>query len=98
MIEARYNRKAHELEVKGHAGYAAEGHDIVCASVSALCCTLAAALDPDNSEVKLMPGDIYIRSGRNEYDSVTTLIFDVICNGIEMIAQEHADYVRYECL
>lgn len=98
MIDIKYNRKTHELNAVGHAGYATEGQDIVCASVSALCCTLAATLDPDNSEVKLHPGDIYIKSGSKEYDSVTTLIFDVICNGLEMIAQEYADYVRYESL
>lgn len=29
------------LKVDGHAGYAEKGADIVCAAISALCCTLA---------------------------------------------------------
>ena len=36
MIEITYDEANYSVTVKGHAGYCAPGHDIVCAGVSAL--------------------------------------------------------------
>ena len=48
MILIKVNRKGSlitDLEIAGHAGYAARGSDIVCASVSAIAQTALAGLD-----------------------------------------------------
>lgn len=42
MLYVRYDKKrdVHRLRVKGHAGYARKGEDIVCAACSILAYTL----------------------------------------------------------
>ena len=42
MIEIHYYRGYHRITVRGHAGSAEEGKDLVCAAVSALVLTAAA--------------------------------------------------------
>ena len=41
MIHIKYSRHETRLQVRGHAGFAPEGQDIVCAGISALLCALA---------------------------------------------------------
>ncbi len=41
MIKVIYYREYNRLTVEGHAGSGPEGHDLVCASASALALTLA---------------------------------------------------------
>ena len=41
MIQVTYHRLYNRVTVEGHAGSGPEGHDLVCASVSALVLTLA---------------------------------------------------------
>ena len=60
MINVVYDREIPMLSVSGHAGYAPEGQDIVCAAVSALVQTLAMHADncEDNCEIfKVVGGD-----------------------------------------
>ncbi len=44
MIRARYGRRSMTLELRGHAGSAPKGEDLVCAAASALAFTAAEAL------------------------------------------------------
>ena len=41
MIHIKYSRREVRLQVRGHAGFAPEGQDIVCAGISALFGALA---------------------------------------------------------
>ena len=45
MIDVTYDRDTHTVTVKGHAYSVSGGNDPVCAGVSALTCTLAAAIE-----------------------------------------------------
>lgn len=63
MIELSYSEGAFSLRVRGHAGYAPRGQDIVCAAVSALCAALEAAL----SEREEYRAEIKRRAGAAEF-------------------------------
>lgn len=65
MIRVNYLREGnhHRLSVKGHAGYAAHGDDIVCAGVSGISYALLGYLNHagcDISEARADSGDLLI--------------------------------------
>ena len=104
MIHAVYYRKYNRLTVTGHANSAEPGHDLVCASVSALALTLAGNvsymeareavhsviinLDKGNAEIQCTPY-------RRYKDSVQQ-IFSAICVGFELLATQYPDHISYE--
>ena len=88
------------LTVSGHCGYGPAGSDIVCASVSALCYTLAynLSLEEGKSVLKLdavfEPGKVSIscvpRKGR---EREVRRIFSVVENGLKMLEENYPDHV-----
>ena len=90
-----------QLRVRGHAGYAPEGQDIVCAAVSALVYTLAQNLaltlcDEDYS-ARLEDGDAYIEARPPAELAVSCQrIFMVIVNGLNLLANQYDQYVWFE--
>ncbi len=104
MITVIYHRKFHRLSMKGHAGSAEHGHDLVCAAASILAITLANAVlnmaecgqvrDP-KVELEAGMGDVSCRT-IHKYEAPVTLIFDTICAGFELLASEHPDNIHYE--
>lgn len=104
MITVTYYREHCRVRIEGHAGYAPEGQDIVCASVSALAYTLAAnaqrlvAIGAAGDLVCTLEkgtGEIGITPKRRYRDSVE-MVFRAVCAGFEMLAQSYPDYIRYE--
>ena len=99
MIRAIYNRKDTELTVKGHAGLAPAGKDIVCAGASTLAFT-AIACAQDNGD-KFFPsisqkGD-EIRIACNPGKSYVTpcrRMMDTIFTGFEILASDYPDFVK----
>ena len=98
MIEITYHKERHEITAKGHAGYAPEGQDIVCAAVTALMTTLTQfAENSDAADIRLEPGDIYVRCRpRARYDGPVALVTSAIAGGLWGIAQRYPEYVRFE--
>ena len=104
MIKVIYHRTYNRVTVEGHAGAGPEGHDLVCASVSALALTLAGNvsymetqeavhgvivnLDKGNAEIQCTPY-------RRYKDSVQQ-IFSAICVGFELLATQYPDHISYE--
>ncbi len=84
-----------EIEVVGHAGYAALGFDIVCAAVSTLTQNLIKSIESltrDRIEYTIELGNIIIKRG-NTSEKTSTLIdsfFIDICS----IAAEYPEYIR----
>lgn len=85
------------FSVKGHAGYAEQGKDIVCAAVSALTLTLENSLnvllDTPIMEVKYIADEsprIFICSP----DSKSDLLIDAFKIGIEGVQEEYPEYVK----
>lgn len=89
------------LEVKGHAGQAPYGKDIVCAAVSALTQTAVLALEKEvkeGFELKKRQGYIYLEittKNRKEKEKAV-LILSTICFGLEEIGRDYQSYVSVE--
>lgn len=95
MIEVSVRKDG--ITISGHAGYAENGKDIVCAGVTALVQTLvksAADLTEDKIECEISPGraDIHYRC----LSEAGKLLVDAFFIGICLIADEFPDYVRIE--
>lgn len=104
MIDVMYYRGFHRVVVKGHAGSAEIGRDLVCAGVSALVLTLAAnvrrmeengctrhtivTVDSGDAEIQVEPKAAFRLS--------IMQILDAICAGFEVLAREYPEYLRYE--
>ena len=104
MIQATYYRSYNRLTVTGHARSAEPGKDLVCASASILAYTLAAnvANMADNGQVrqpviKTDKGDAEISCNpRHNLKASVTLVFDTVCVGFELLAQDYPEYISYE--
>lgn len=85
-----------EITVSGHASYAPQGQDIVCAAVTALAQTLIKAiqnLTADKIEYSISPGKVDIKYGNLSEKSKT--LVDSFFVGISMVAGEYPEYVRF---
>lgn len=80
--------------VGGHAGYAPQGQDIVCAGISVLTQSLVKSIDAltdDKIEYEISPGRADIHYGNLSEKSQT--LVDSFFVGVSMIASEYPDYV-----
>ena len=104
MIKVVYHRDLNRVAVEGHAHSGEVGHDLVCAAASALICTLAAfarntlnATQSESCAIKLNSGDAEVScEAKGAYKSAITLVFDSICAGFELLAQNYPDNISYE--
>ena len=95
MIEVSVRKDG--IEVSGHAGYAENGKDIVCAGVTALIQTLVKSVDDlteDKIEYEISPGraDIHYR----DLSEAGKLLIDSFFIGVCAIADEFPDHIRIE--
>lgn len=66
MIKVQYSQKQHKLRIKGHAGFAQKGEDIICAAASMIFYNLAQVLMEYNREktmtkpVEMKYGDVSV--------------------------------------
>ena len=105
MINVVYHRRFNRVTVKGHAGSGPEGHDLVCASVSALALTLAGnvsymrAQDAVCNEIlKLEEGNAEIQcTPYRRYKDSVEQVFRSICVGFELLATKYPENISYEC-
>ena len=104
MIQVTYHRQYSRVSVKGHAGSGPEGHDLVCAGVSALTATLACnvAHMADQGAVReaiteLKEGDALVQcTPRGRYRESVAQIYRAICVGFELLATKYPENISYE--
>lgn len=104
MIQIIYDRQRSLVTIDGHAGSAEEGHDLVCAGVSAITYTLANAIENMSTaghvtsrQIKLGKGNAVIRfTPKKTYTAVIQVIVDAICAGYDLLAEQYPHYVGYE--
>ena len=103
MTTVKYNRRDTTLSVKGHAGYAKAGQDIVCAAVSMLGMTAAAAVQDNAASffpvISQSKKDNELRIAcRPRGGSITSCrrVLDTIFTGYEILSGQYPDYVRTE--
>lgn len=92
------NRRTVRIRFEGHAGTAPAGEDLVCAAMSTLWCTLAAAAAEHSwdGEVRENAGmremEIHMtRSNRNE----VWLCLGVILAGVKLLARDYPEAAQY---
>ncbi len=93
MIEI--NRHNGGITISGHAGYAENGKDIVCAGVSALAQTLIQSIEElttDTIQYDMSPGTVDIKFRDLSEDA--QLLIDSFFVGVLMIADEYPDNVK----
>ena len=103
MIHVTYYRTYNRVTVEGHAGAGPEGHDLVCAGVSALALTLAGNVSYMEAQeavrnviVKLVEGNAEIEcSPYRRYKDSVERIFRAICVGFELLATKYPDNISY---
>ncbi len=87
-----------EFSIKGHAGYARRGKDIVCAGVSAIALTALGALEElagicsfseKRGNVKCSIPENISRDAKEK----ARIILDTMAIGFKMIEREYKDYV-----
>lgn len=88
------------LRLEGHAEYAEEGKDIVCASASILAYTLASIVDSFGIEsfIDLKAGDATIECECNDHPMMDVIrdAFNYANVGFALLAQNYPQYVRLE--
>ena len=103
MIHVTYYRQYNRVTVEGHAGAGPEGHDLVCAAVSALALTLAGNVSymeaqgaVRNTIIKLDEGNAEIQcSPHRRYKDSVEQIFRSICVGFELLATKYPVNISY---
>ena len=88
-------RRENSLTVRGHAGYAAPGKDIVCAAVSALVETMIAAIEQvttDHIRTNKATGLVDITWERLSDRGL--LLIDAFFVGIKMLSDQYPEHIR----
>lgn len=96
MIEITYDRRYYSVTVKGHAGAAEPGHDIVCAGVSALVyalCTRGSIRFHAQCD-NLTGGDDFVRCyPRQGEEALCREMLETGMTGLRAIARTYPEYV-----
>lgn len=97
-IRYRTDGRFHSLVVAGHAGYAEEGNDIVCAGVSAITYALLGWVENNRDKVSFVhtsvgSGEVLV-SCEGGQDAHTA--FEVATIGLEQIAAKYPNHVVVE--
>lgn len=93
MIDISYS--PFKIEVKGHAGYANYGEDIVCSAISTLVQNLIWSIEDltsDNIQYDVNAGDAVITYG--DLSEPAQLLVDSFLLGCNAVADTHPDCVR----
>lgn len=105
MIKIIYHRDKNRVSIEGHAESGEKGHDLVCASVSILAYTLASLMESMDKGVQVRDvtvdldeekGALISCEPAEDYIHSVRLMFDTICTGFDLLAQEYPDNVSFE--
>lgn len=102
MIDVTYDREEHTVTVRGHAYSVSVGNDPVCAGISALTCTLAAAVENLTLAGKVFDPVTSLTSGYAKIScesypntqAAVILVFDTLCLGYAILAGAYPEHVR----
>lgn len=104
MTVITYDRDDLSVSTVGHAGYAEEGQDIVCSSISTLMLALGSYADEmDKRGMLKIPPTIRYDKGKSVvciepigiYKREARMAFDAICAGFEWLSSAYGEYVNY---
>lgn len=103
MIKVIYYRDYSRVTVEGHAGAGPEGHDLVCAAVSAIALTLAGNVSYMEAQEAVHDVVIRLDEGSAEiqctpyrrYKDSAQQIFRAVCFGFELLATKYPEHISY---
>jgi uncharacterized protein YsxB (DUF464 family) len=106
MVEITYHRKYNRLTAQGHAYSGEEGHDLVCAAVSALMLTMAANVRALSRQRSVREPGVHLGKGDAEVKckpvrkmgNVVTLMFDTVGTGFQLLADQYPEYISYKVM
>jgi len=89
-----YRPEKTKVTLRGHAGSAEHGHDLICAAVSALVLTLAYNVaDFPQPKLWLDPGDTQLACPAA---AEAVQAFDCIWKGFQLLAELYPEYIQIE--
>lgn len=98
-FEEKPDRQCYSIEAYGHADYATDGEDIVCASVSMLIYTLARRLEDLGYDfiAEFNGGDAFV-GFTNEGPAImsTRYAFETIESGFRLLAETYPGHVSLD--
>lgn len=102
MIVAEYETKHNRLTVKGHAGAAPKGEDLICAGVTTLVEALNVALEDldkrgwlASGEARMEEGEAYFQAYGNEKAKMAVHgAFLSTVSGLRWLEANFPDYIR----
>ena len=98
MIKVKYtieNNNYTYLSVKGHAGYAEKGEDLICASVSSIIFGLMNALDEKNG-VTIKESNNHIEIINGSSSEVINNYFELIMFQLKTIEESYGEFIKVE--
>ena len=98
VLIKKSNDRFESLEVKGHAGAGPEGHDIVCAGVSAVTVGGLNNLErPDDFQIEISEGYVYAKALKDVtlHDQV---VLETIVTGLLSIQETYGDFIKIQNL
>ena len=100
MIRAKIIRAGEQIlgfECKGHAGYAEEGSDIICAAVSILTTTCVNALESVagvKGKAKVDEGYMQVLIEKDQANHDTQVIFRTVIQGLRDLTDAYPEYLQ----
>ena len=101
MIQVNYYKQYNRVTVEGRGP---EGHDLVCAAVSALALTLAGNVSHMEAQEAVYDVVVDLKEGNAEiqctpyrrYKDSVSQIYRAICVGFELLATKYPNNISYE--
>lgn len=106
MITAEFDSRHSRLEVKGHAGAAPKGEDLICAGVTALVEGLNVALEELDTRGMLAGGDarleegkaVFRAFGKEGYEMAVFGAMLTVASGLRWMAENFPEFVEIKIL
>ena len=103
MITVRYDPRRFRLLIRGHAGAAPYGQDLVCAAASVLALTLAEHVkrlreegSAADTRICLTGGSAAIACTPNPgHGKEVKQVFRTVCTGFEVLQRLYPEYIRF---
>lgn len=100
MIEVRYEERARNMQISGHAGSGRYGHDLVCAAASILTLTLEETLrraEALGAQSGKEPGWARVcASGEKKDEERTKAAYEMAFMGFALLEEQYPEYVKTE--
>ena len=98
MINISFKKKDNHInyvKIKGHANYADEGFDIVCASVSSIAITtINAIVRIDLESIVYRDDDGLLEIGIVKIDDIVDILIENMISMLEELEKQYKDYIK----